>query len=52
MHGENKSLVGWQTQMNKAIRGLRVKVEQAVGTMTRRFHSAPSTAGHGSAGQS
>ena len=37
---KNKALADWQTQMNKAIGGLRFKVEQAFGTMKRRFHLA------------
>ena len=37
---KNKPLSDWQTKMNKAIGGLRFKVEQAFGTMNRRFHLA------------
>lgn len=35
-----KPIAAWQTEMNKAIGGLRFKVEQAFGTMKRRFHLA------------
>ena len=33
----NKPLEGWQRQINKAIRAIRFKVEQAFGTMKRQF---------------
>lgn len=37
---KDKPVAPWQTQMNKAIGSLRFKVEQAFGTMKRRFHLA------------